>query len=185
MIGAISSFTSNILCISIFVGLVQMILPHSLLKQNIIFACLVIITIYLVEPIIKLSDAEIDFDQLYEDGVTSVETQIAKADFEQNYEQMLYDTFEENVREDMITRLEKAGYQVNSVTCEMDRETFLPKYLKLEIETQDGFVQPVRIEVAKNYQEDEAISPMQRYAIKSLLVETYGVAQENILINGR
>ena len=96
---------------------------------------------------------------------------------------MLKETFENNLQEDIVSRLQRAGYSVNAIDCIIDEVTFEPTELRLEIETEDGFVQPVKIEVM-SHEEDDSLSQMERYKIKQFLSSEYGIPVENILMNG-
>ena len=183
MIDCLKSFTVSILTLSIFIEIMRLILPKGKLRQNISFVCYMMITFKVLEPIITLLNTDIDFNKLYEEQVERVEIEIAKNDFEKNYQEMLYQTFEENIEEDMIQRLQKAGYLVNSVSCEIDHDTFEPKFLRVEIQTEDGFIEPIRIEVMGNYLENDKLSEMQKYEINHILMESYGVTIDQISIN--
>lgn len=63
-----------------------------------------------------------------------------------------------------------------------------PKYLRLEIESDDGTVQPVRIEVstwgASNYKENAVIgsdiSAFEKLRVKNILKEEYGFTEVEI-----
>ena len=60
-----------------------------------------------------------------------------------------------------------------------------PKALKLEIETEDGYVQPVRIEVSSNYQAPNEPNFIDKKKIEKIAYETYGIKSENVTITAR
>ena len=47
MIEFLEGYTSKILCLAIFIGIIQMILPKGKLKQNVIFTCITLLVIAL------------------------------------------------------------------------------------------------------------------------------------------
>ena len=185
MLTFLKEYTTEILCLSVFIAIIQMILPDGKIKKDVIFTMLMVITILLVEPVISFLNKDIDIQEIFENHQEELEIMVAKKQFEQHYDEMLQNTFEDNLKGDIISRLKNVGYKVNSVECEIDKETYEPKAFKLEIETEDGFVQPVRIQVINQSHSQEKISEMDKAKIERILTENYGVTKDNIEINGR
>lgn len=185
MIEFLEGYTSKILCLAIFVGIIQMILPKGKLKQNVIFACLIVITIVIIEPFVSIFNKDIDISDFYK--INEEEYKIASQDFdyETYYSSKLKDTYEENLRNDIVKRLKESGYTVNKIECECDNDTLEPKSLKLEIETEDGYVQPVRIEVSSNYKSNNEPNFIDKKKIEKIAYETYGIKSENVTITAR
>ena len=184
MISVLNHYTSQLLCLSVMIGIIQLILPNGKLKKDVIFVMMIVVTIMLVQPIISFLNQEIDFSKIYEEKIEEMEIAASKRYFEQNYQSMLKDTFESNLKDDIITRLKNAGYLVHAVKCKLDEETLEPKELHLQIETEDGFIQPVRIEVMKQMNSSDSLSPEEKFHIKKILADNYGVSKDHILING-
>ena len=103
-------------------------------------------------------------------------------DYETYYNERVKSTYEENLRNDMVKRLEEAGYKINSIECECDEETLEPKSLKVEIETEDGFIQPVRIEVSSNSNSRKEASLQDKIKIQKIAYDNYGIKNENVSI---
>ena len=180
----LTQYTSQILCLSVMVGLLQLMLPNGKLKKDVVFVMMLIITILLIQPVISFFNQEIDFSKIYEENMEEMEVTASKKYFEQNYHSLLKETFEENLKEDVITRLNNAGYLVHSVECKLDEETLEPQELHLQIETQDGYVQPVRIEVMQQMNSSPSISFEDQSRIEKILIDNYGVSKKHISING-
>ncbi len=182
MISGGSHFTAKILCITVFVGIIQMILPKGKLKQHVLFLGMMIVTLQVLEPILSLLHHDYDFSKVYQEQKEAYEIESQKQEWEWYYHQMLIETFENNLEEDIVSRLQKAGYRVNSIQCVIDEVTMEPTELRMEIETEDGFIQPVKIEVMNHGEED--LTQRERYRIKQLLSSEYGIPVENIWMNG-
>lgn len=185
MIEFLEGYTSKILCLAIFIGIIQMILPKGKLKQNVIFTCLIVITIVIVEPFVSIFNKDIDVSSLYKENEEEYKISSKDFDYETYYSSKLKDTYEENLRNDIVKRLKESGYTVNKIECECDSDTLEPKTLKLEIETEDGYVQPVRIEVSNNYQAQNEPSFIDKKKIEKIAYETYGIKSENVTITAR
>lgn len=180
MIDFFNNYTTKILCLSIFIGLIQMILPKGKLKQNVLFTSMIVITIVIVDPLVKFLNNDIDISKIYAANQEEYETLSNKIDYEEYYNQKVKDTYEQNLKNDMVKRLEEAGYKINNIECECDKETLEPQSLKVEIETDDGFVQPVRIEVSSNYSNQKEASLQDKIKIQKIAYENYGIESKNV-----
>ena len=77
-----------------------------------------------------------------------------------------------------VKMAEEAGYKINSIKCEVDEETLEPKSLRLEIETEDGVVQPVRIEVSNN-----SISNKKEVILSPIRAQTHPYRADNTVLS--
>ena len=182
MIDFLNDYSVKILCLSIFIGLIQIILPKGKLKQNVLFTSMIVITIVIIEPIVSLLNDEIDISKIYAVNEKEYKDTISKVDYEKYYNEKVKNTYEENLRNDMVKRLEEAGYKINKIECECDEETLEPKSLKLEIENYDGTVQPVRIEVSSNKVNKKEIAFQDKLKIQKIAFENYGIKNENVIV---
>ena len=160
-----------------------MILPKGKLKQNVLFTSMIVITIVIVDPLVKFLNNDIDISKIYASNQEEYETVSKKNDYEEYYNQKVKSTFEQNLKNDMVKRLEEAGYKINSIECECDKETLEPKSLKVEIETYDGFVQPVRIEVSSNTSNTKEASFQDKVKIQKIVYDNYGIKKENVIVS--
>ncbi len=185
MVDFFSNYTSKILCLSIFIGIIQMILPSGKLKQNVLFTCLIVITIVIVEPFVSLLQRDFKIEDVLAEKNEEYEIVAQDFDYEKYYHDKVKGIYEENLRNDIVTRLENLGYKINSITCECDEKTLEPKSLKLELETEDGFVQPVRIEVSSQTNSEKKVGLRDKEVIEKLAMENYGIKRENIIISAK
>lgn len=71
---------------------------------------------------------------------------------------------------------------MHNIECEYDEYSLEPKALKLEIESSNGGITPVRIEVSNSYKSNENnVSFIEITNIKNMLKRTYGI--DNVKIN--
>ena len=179
----LNDYTIKILCISVFIGLIQMIIPKGKLKQNVLFTSMIVITIVVIEPIVNFLNNDIDISKIYAANKDEYRMISNEQTYEKYYNQKVKNTYEENLRNDMVRRLEEAGYKINKIECECDEETLEPKSLKLEIETHDGSVQPVRIEVSSNnINKKKEVDFQDKLKIQKIAYENYGIKSEDIII---
>ena len=184
MINFLNDYSIKILCLSIFIGLIQMILPKGKLKQNVLFTSMIVITIVIIEPIINILNDDIDVSKIYDANKSEFADISKEVNYEEYYNAKVKNTYEENLRNDMVKRLEEAGYKINSIKCECDEETLEPKSLRLEIEMEDGDVRPVRIEISSNNLQNKKDVPLEdKLKIRKIAYENYGIKAENVIIN--
>ena len=184
MIDFLNDYTLKILFLSIFIGIIQMILPKGKLKSNVLFTSMIVITIVIIEPIITFFNNDIDISKIYSLNTNEYKKITDVINYEKYYNEKVKNIYEENLRNDIVKRLEEAGYKINSIKCECDDETLEPKSLRLEIETEDGTVRPIRIEVSKtNSDKKEKITFQDKLKIQKIAYENYGIKSEHIFIN--
>ena len=161
-----------------------MILPKGKLKQNVLFTSMIVITIVIIEPLVEFLNSDIDISKIYASNKNEYEITSNNINYEEYYNEKVKNTYKENLRNDMVKRLEEAGYIINNIECELDEETLEPKSLKVEIETEDGIVRPVRIEVSNNnINNKKELALQDKLKIKKIAYENYGIKSENVIIN--
>lgn len=179
----LNDYTTKILFLSVFIGLIQMILPKGKLKQNVLFTSMIVITIVVIEPLVNFLNKDIDIKKIYAQNKEAYKTISMEIDYDKYYSEKVKNTYEESLRNDMVKRLEDAGYKINSIKCEVDEETLEPKSLRLEIETEDGVVQPVRIEVSNNsISNKKEVALVDKLKIQKIAYDNYGIKNENVII---
>lgn len=160
-----------------------MILPKGKLKQNVLFTSMIVITIVIIEPFVKFLNSDIDISKIYASNKNEYEISSNKVNYEEYYNEKVKNTYKENLRNDIVKRLEEAGYIINNIECELDEETLEPKSLKVEIETEDGIVRPVRIEVSNNnINNKKEVALHDKLKIKKIAYENYGIKSENVIV---
>lgn len=182
MIDDLSNYAISIIFASFLMNFVQMILPNSHMRKYVIFVCGVIITIILIHPVISFFHKDINVSQILKEN-EALQIEIEEKKYEEEYEGKLISTYKQNIEEGIQKRLEQIGYKVHDIEIEYDEMTLEPKFLKLTIESSNGTIQPVRVEVSSRaLGENGSISSLDNFKIKSILQNEYGF--ERIEING-
>lgn len=181
MIESLSNYALAIICASFLINIIQMILPSGENRKYVLFVCGVIITIILIEPVIKFLNKEIDITSIFKEN-EALYTKIETEKYQGYYEEELIKTYKNNIQSDIVNRLNQSGYKVHEIKCEYDEKTMEPKYLKLQIESDSGLIQPVRIEVSNNkIQKEDNLSAFEVAKLETMIREIYGI--DNISIN--
>ena len=179
MIESLSNYALAIICSSFLLNIIQMILPNGENRKYVIFVCSVILTIILINPIIKFLNKDFNISNVIKQNI-DLYTKIEQESYQEYYSNEIITTYKENVENGIITRLEEVGYKVHKIECEYDEVSMEPKYLKLTIESNDGTIQPVKIEVLSNDINVKKISAFEELKIKNMLKEVYGVENVDI-----
>lgn len=180
LIDGLSNYAIAIICSSFLMNIIQMILPNSANRKYVIFVCGVIITIILINPIISLINKDFDLQEVFEQN--QKEYIDLEKDYENKYNNEVVLMYKKNIEDGIVKRLNEAGYTVHNIECEYDEYSLEPKALKLEIESSNGGITPVRIEVSNSYKSNENnVSFIEITNIKNMLKRTYGI--DNVKIN--
>ena len=179
VINDLSNYAIAIVCSSFIMNLVQMILPNGSNKKYVLLVCGVITAIILISPVISLLNKDFNLKEVFEFNKESYE-EIEKKKFEEYYSNEIIDTYKNNIKNGIVERLKKVGYQVKSINIEYDKVTMEPNNLIIEIESSDGTVQPVRVETIaidgdeSNNSKKNNISVLDKLKIESVLKNEYG-----------
>ena len=176
MIEGISTFCVSIICTIMLVIVLNMIMPDGKSKKYVGFVYKIVVTLVLIEPIIGLFDINID------EVLASISSDYEEVKVDENlYNEILKKAYEQELINDIVKRLNENGYSVNDVKIEYDKDSLMPTKLYMDLIGENGYVQPVKVEVSSisrnNEQEKELIK------IKTILNENYGIKKENIFIN--
>ena len=135
----------SIICTIMMVIILEMIMPEGKSKKYVTFICGIVVTIVLIEPIMSLLDINID------EVLASVSTDYEEVKVDESfYENSIKESYEQTLINDVIIRLQENGYDVTNVRVEYDEETLNPTKMYMDLKSEDGYVQPVKIEVSTN-----------------------------------
>lgn len=176
MVENLNTFTVTIICTVMMMMLIKMIIPEGKNKKYILFICGLITTLVLLEPM--LSFLNIDINEVL--AKNEFEYQEYKAD-DSLYQEAVRASYEEAMINDVISRLKENGYNVSHVRIEYDEVTYKPMKIYLKLEDEEGFVQPIKIEVSNN-QKNATISEVTKSKIQKMIEANYGISKSNILI---
>lgn len=181
MIDNLSKYTMAIVCSSFMMNLIQMILPNGNSKKYVLFVCGVIMAIILISPVITFLNEDYHLEELLSVNEEKL-FEVEKEKYEEYYENEVIHTYQSNIQNGIVERLKKAGYKVHNIQIEYDKVTMEPESLRLEIESMDGTVQPVRIEVSSfeisnndmSKGKNSSISAFEKLRLEKILKEEYG-----------
>ena len=185
VINDLSNYAIAIVCSSFIMNLIQMILPNGNNKKYVLFVCGVITAIILISPVISFLNKDFNLEEVIKYNKESFD-EIEKKKYEEYYSNEIVDTYKNNIKNGIIERLKKAGYDVKSINIEYDKDTMEPSNLIIEIESSDGTVQPVRVEVIAIEGNDSSInkknkvSVIDKLKIESILKNDYGFKRVTI-----
>lgn len=183
MIDNISNYISSIIILILAITIIELILPNSKNKKYVMFASTLVIMLSVINPILKVFGFEIDITKEVENFQKEMKgyenSSVTKYQLEEN----VYDTYVENLKNNMKQRLEDIGYRVLKTEIQVDKYTYEPNQIEMLIEYEDGDIQPIVIDVFGNTQ-TEKIYDADRIKIKEILEKDYGVKKEKIQING-
>lgn len=175
MINNINNFTVTIICTVMMSMLIKMIIPDGKNKKYLLFVCGLITTLVIFEPLLRFMN--IDVNEVL--AKNELEYKELKVD-DSLYKEAINDSYEKTLINDVINRLKENGYNVNNVKIEFD-DTYKPNKIYLDLEGEDGYIQPVKIEVSKN-RTNKNISELTKNKIKEIIKENYGIQKDSIFI---
>lgn len=176
MINEISNAASTIVAAVILITIIEMMLPTGNMKKYVKFFGGLVLMLVIVSPMINMLNNDINIEKLIEEN----QIQVANIEYEFN-EEHIYNSYNENLKMDIIKRLEENGYKVLKIEIVTDKNTYEPKELELLIEHDDGEVQPIIIDVFK--QAVVELSSYDKDVIKTIINLNYGIKKASIKIN--
>lgn len=183
MINKLSEFSSALIASVIALVIVEMILPNNKTKKYVTFVSSVILSITILNPIVSFLKKDISFDDFFEEEQYSISNMEYNAKMEYAKQKSIDDLYDESLKKNIINRLEECGYKVKDISFTVDRESYQPIKIQVEIEHSDGDVQKVIIDVSNNYEDN--ISLLDVAKVKDVLNSTYSIDRKNIIVNDK
>ncbi len=174
----VTSLVSSVVSITI----IEMILPNNKIKKYVMFVSTIILVIVIINPIIVLFDKNINLENILNDSETFLASSEYTAKLQYAKEKEIGETYNALLEEDIINRLKENGYIVKDISVEIDKESYEPVKVNLEIEHDDGSIQDVVIDVSLN--STNKISNIEISKIKDILNDTYEIEKNKIIVNG-
>lgn len=180
----ISDYIATIVILIIAMTLIELLLPNHKNKKYVMFAGTLIVLMSVIHPILKVFGSDLDITSKVKEFQAEMnKIEIGKAEEYQVANQM-QGTYQTLLITNMKERLEEIGYEVLEVEIKVDELTYEPQKIEMRVRYQDGYIQPIVIDVFGNL-EQESFLDADCVKIKEILSETYGVKKENIMINGK
>ena len=174
MIEGIKEYT-YLIVISVFItNMIQMIAPKGSTRKYIMFVASTIVTIVLLEPIIKLLNEDVDINEVL---VLNQEKYITNMQDENLLVNQIEESYKQNIENGIIDHMKNIGYIIHSMRCEYDEITLEPEYIYLEVSIEDDEIRPVKIEVSNTIQRE---SFLDEWKIVNLLKQTYGFKEVEV-----
>lgn len=175
MIDKLSNYAFSLVSAIFVLNIIQMILPENKNRKYVLFVSSMIVTIILIEPVIKLLNQDIEVANILEESTQNL-IKISEENTNQYYEQEVLNQYKINIENGIIERLKQMGYETKIIKCEYNETTFEPEYLYLELNQIDGEIIPVKIEVINNSEQlSEDFSLMEKMQIKDVIKREYGI----------
>lgn len=182
MIENISNYISSIVTVIIFITIIELLLPNNKNKKYVMFTSSLIVMLSVINPVLKVFGSETDIVQ----DVIKIQKEMKEYENDSvtkyNLEDNVYNSYVENLKSNMIKRLESIGYRVLETEIKVNKYTYEPEEIEMIIEYEDGDIQPIIIDVFGNLQE-ENIYEADKVKIKEIIEKEYGIKKENIRIN--
>ena len=182
MIDKISGYVEPIITLIIAMTIIELILPNNKNKKYVMFVCSLVIMLSVINPILKIFNANINISETINDIQIKMHDVEYSSLTNYNLDYNIYNSYINKLEENMIIRLEDMGYQVLDSKINIDKETYIPESVELRVKYNDGYVQPIVINVFENIS-NEKISDMDIEKIKDTLTLNYGVEKNKIKIN--
>jgi len=176
MIAEITNFTMKMVCTIMVIIIIKMIVPDGKNKKYILFVCGMVSTLIVLEPLLNFLNFDINEVLAHNE----VQYEEFKTD-DELYQNAIQSSYEKSLTQDVINRLKENGYSVSNVKIEYDNHSYQPKKIYLNLEDQEGYVQPIKIEVSNNTTNSN-ISEIVQNNIKEIIKSNYGIEKNNILI---
>lgn len=185
MIENLSNYAFSLVSAIFILNIIQMLLPESKNRRYVLFVSSMIVTIILIEPLIKILNQEIEVTNILKESTQNL-IETTEENMNNYYEQEVLTQYKTNIENGIIERLKQMGYETQIIKCEYNETTIEPEYLYLELTHSDGEIVPVKIEVMKeikseteNESESEPevneFSTIEKFQIKEMISKEYGI----------
>ncbi len=181
MIEKLSDGVAMIVLLVITITIIEMILPQNKNKKYVLFVGSLIVFFSILSPFLTFFKKDFDFSSVakqWQEEFQQAETSYVSED---NLESTVYTSYLENLKTNIVERLERMDYQVLEIEVHVNKETYEPEKMELKVKYKDGYVQPVVIDVF--HQNKTSIYEADKEKIKQVLQASYGVEKENITIS--
>lgn len=183
MVEKISDYIASLVILLLAMTIIELILPNQKNKKYVMFVCSLVLFLSMIRPVVNILGNGVDVDAKVEEfqkEMANLEYQSAK---KTSLEENIYDAYVMQLEKDMKQRMEEMGYRVLASEIQIDKTTYEPFQIEMQIEYQDGEIQPIVIDV---FGDSSSLAPLyeaDRNKVKQILSETYGVETEKIKVN--
>lgn len=180
MVNLINSWVKQITIAVVLSTIIEMLLPEGSAKKYVRTVIGAYIVFIIISPVItkitgkKISLSEYKIPQTKEYEVSTIDTNA-----------QIKRTYINKIKQDIIEKIENIGYTAQKVEVEIEDEEYT-NITKIVIEAikkkeESNTVKPIEITI-KN-EKKEILTEQEEEEIKKLLKNSYGVKEENIIVN--
>lgn len=180
MIQGIREYTVSIVTLIVAITIVELILPNNKTKKYVMFISGLIITLNVVNPILKLFNSNFDVSSKVNELQDEINQNAYNSATNYDLSYNIYNTYISNLENDMKERFSDMGYEILDTKINLN-DNYEPEEIEMQIKYDDGYIQPIVIDVFNNNGEEMNLSDINK--IKSILNTEYGIPKENIKIN--
>ena len=116
MIDKLSDYAFSLVSAIFVLNIIQMILPESKNRRYILFVSSMIVTIILIDPLIKVLNRDIEVANILEESTENL-LRISEENMNQYYEQEVLNQYKLNIENGIIERLRQMGYETKIIKC--------------------------------------------------------------------
>lgn len=175
-------YVSSLIMITLIMTIIELLLANYKHKKYVMFVGTLVLLLSVIQPVVKVLGREEDVSQMFKQYQQEMQEWEIDSATKYSAEAILYQTYVKNLETDMKQRLEDIGYQVIESEIQVDENTYQPSKIVMRVRYEDGFVQPIVIDVfgtqkQENWYEADTVK------IKESLKNWYGIEKEQILVN--
>lgn len=182
MVEKISNYAQTIILLTIGVTIIELLLPKGNNKKYAMLMCSLVIMLAVISPIINVFNEDFDVSLV----ISEVQEEMKDLEYSSvnNYDLQynIYNTYLDNLSSNIENRLQEMGYRVLESKINVDKTTYEPLNIEMKVEYDDGYIQPIIIDVFENISSNK-LYDVDVNKIKDILSINYGVDKENIKIN--
>ena len=182
MVDEISNYAETIILLTIAITIIELLLPKGNNKKYVMLICSLVIMLAVINPIISILNENFDISQKIDEIKNEMNNMEYSSASNYDLDYNIYNTYLKNLSSNMENRLEDMGYKVLETRINIDKTTYEPINIEMRVRYDDGYVQPVVIDVFDNTNKSK-LYEVDINKIKEILSVNYGINKENIKIN--
>lgn len=182
MVEKISNYVETIITLIVAITIIELILPNNKNKKYVMFVCSVVIMLAVINPMLSILNSDFNISSKIDEIQREMKLQEYNSATNYNLDYNIYNTYINNLKSNMETRLKDIGYEVLDSQIKIDNDTYEPTEIEMKVKHEDGYIQPIVIDVFENATSDN-IFEIDINRIKETLSANYGIDKNNIKIN--
>lgn len=191
----IVSWIETIIAVMLFTILIELILPDGKTKKYVQLVTGLLITVAIINPLINVVQGKTDFNSLVTKNTNYLSFKEIEANtmiINQKQDNLIYESYKENIKQDIIKEVNKNKYDVVDIYIEInsDKNNFgIITKLNLQlnkIEEKEGKIESVKkisVGAKKEITENQEVYQKDIILLREILYEKYNIDVHNIQIS--